>query len=69
MSHTIHILENLTVMDFEAGTVFSGAPSDKTVKGYAAPSLFTPAVDPNITGHHVVKQGNMEFEHGPLALR
>lgn len=131
MSNTIHILENLTLTDFDAGAVFSGTPSGKMVRGYAAPSLFTPAVDPNyifheqsrdivvwfthtqngagdplyvygatgcgktsvikqlaaklnypvfevtghsrlefpeLIGHHVVRQGNMEFEYGPLAL-
>lgn len=131
MESPTEILENLTVTDFDAGTVFSGTPSGRAVKGYAAPSLFTPAVDPNyifheqsrdmvvwfigspgrqpdplyvygssgvgktscikqlaaklhypvfevtghsrlefpeLVGHHVVKQGNMEFEYGPLAL-
>ena len=124
---TISILQSLQVVDFDAGTVFSGTPSGKMVKGYAAPSLFTPAVDPNyifheqsrdmvvwyidpsdplyvygpsgsgktsclkqlaaklnfpvfevtghsrlefpeLIGHHVVRQGSMEFEYGPLAL-
>lgn len=127
MSNTIHTLENLTITDFDAGTVFSGTPSGKTVKGYAAASPFTPAVDgnyifheqsrdivvwfidasdplyvygatgcgktsvikqlaaklnypvfevtghsrlefPELIGHHIVRQGNMEFEYGPLAL-
>lgn len=127
MSDTIHILSNLTPMDLDAGTVFSGTPSGKMVRGYAAPSLFTPTVDtnyifheqsrdmvvwfidasdplyvygpsgvgktsclkqlaaklnfpvfevtghsrlefPELVGHHVVKQGSMEFEYGPLAL-
>lgn len=44
MSNTIHTLENLTITDFDAGTVFSGTPSGKMVKGYAAPSPFTPTV-------------------------
>lgn len=131
MSNAIHILENITLTDFDAGAVFSGTPSGKMVRGYAAPSLFTPAVDPNyifheqsrdivvwfthtqngasdplyvygatgcgktsvikqlaaklnypvfevtghsrlefpeLIGHHIVRQGNMEFEYGPLAL-
>lgn len=127
MESTITILQSLQVVDFDAGIVFSGTPSGKMVKGYAAPSLFTPAVDPNyifheqsrdmvvwfinkadplyvygpsgsgktlcikqlaaklhypvfevtghsrlefpeLGGHHVVRQGNMEFEYGPLAL-
>ena len=131
MSNTIHIFENLTVTDFDAGAVFSGSPSGKVVKGYAAPSPFSPAIDanyifheqsrdimvwfigspsrppdplyvygatgsgktsvvkqlaaklnypvfevtghsrlefPELIGHLVVRQGNMEFEYGPLAL-
>lgn len=131
MEHPITILKSLTAIDFDAGTVFSGSPSGKTVKGYTAASLFTPSVDPNyifheqsrdivvwfihpkqgasdplyvygpsgsgktsclkqlaaklhypvfevtghsrlefpeLSGHHVVRQGNMEFEYGSLAL-
>ena len=120
-------LESLVVMDFDAGTVFSGQPSGKLVKGYATSSPFTPTTDnnyifheqsrdivvwflgnndplyvygstgcgkssvikqlaaklnypvfevtghsrlefPELIGHHVVRQGSMEFEYGPLAL-
>lgn len=127
MNDTLSVLQSLQIADFDAGTVFSGSPSGKKVKGYAAPSLFTPAVDPNyifheqsrdmvvwfignpdplyvyghsgvgktsvikqlaaklnypvfevtghsrlefpeLVGHHVVRQGSMEFEYGPLAL-
>jgi len=125
-NNTSH-LQSLQPADFDAGAVFSGNPSGNMVKGYAAPTLFTPAVDPNyifhdhcrdlvlwfvnptdplyvfgpagsgktsaikqlaaklnypvfevtghsrlefpeLVGHHVVRQGNMEFEYGPLAL-
>lgn len=111
----------------DAGTVFSGTPSGKQVKGFSAPTPFSPTVDPNyifhehsrdlvvwftskpeplyvfgptgsgksscinqlaaklnypvfevtghsrlefpeLIGHHVLRQGNMEFEYGPLAL-
>ena len=127
MENTLTILQSLQEADFDAGSVFSGSPSGKKVKGYSAPSLFTPAVDgnyifheqsrdivvwfidtsdplyvygpsgsgktsclkqlaaklnypvfevtghsrlefPELIGHHIVKQGNMEFEYGPLAL-
>lgn len=51
MPDTIHILENLIVIDFDAGTVFSGTPSGKKVKGFAAASPFTPAVDGNYIFH------------------
>ena len=44
MSNTIQILENITITDFDTGTVFGGTPSVKMVKGYAVPLLFTPAV-------------------------
>lgn len=115
----------------DAGAVFSGKASGKMVKGFAAPSPFTPRVDakyifheqsrdivvwftksqedardplyvygptgcgkssvirqlaaklnypvfevtghsrlefPELIGHHVVRQGSMTFEYGPLAL-
>ena len=127
MENTIAILQSLQPAAFDAGTLFSGTPSGKMVKGYAVPSPFTPAVDgnyifheqsrdlvvwfidtsdplyvygptgcgkttiikqlaaklnypvfevtghsrlefPELVGHHVVRQGNMEFEYGPLAL-
>ena len=44
MSNTIQVLENLTITDFDTGTVFSGTPSGKMVKGYAVPLPLTPAV-------------------------
>jgi cobaltochelatase CobS len=127
MSETLSVLENLTPADLDAGTVFSGSPSGKTVKGYAAATPFTPAVDANyifhehvrdiavwflnpsdplyvygppgcgktscikqlaarlnypvfevtghnrlefqdVVGHHSIRDGNMIFEYGPLAL-
>jgi len=48
---SISILSNLTPTDLDAGTIFSGTPSGKMVQGYAAPSLFTPAVDANYIFH------------------
>jgi cobaltochelatase CobS len=127
MTDTIATLKTLTPADLDAGSVFSGSASGKIVKGFAAPSLFTPAVDknylfhehssdlvvwfinsaeplyvfgpsgcgktscikqlaaklnypvfevtghsrlefPELIGHHIVRQGSMEFEYGPLAL-
>jgi cobaltochelatase CobS len=124
---TVASLQSLQTTTFDAGAVFSGTPSGKTVKGYATPSLFTPVIDlnyifheqsrdivvwfidpsdplyvygpsgsgktscikqlaaklnfpvfemtghsrlefPERIGHHVVRQGSMEFEYGPLAL-
>jgi cobaltochelatase CobS len=127
VTDSITILESLQPADFDAGSVFSGQASGNMVKGYAAPSPFTPAVDPNyifheqsrdlvvwftgqtdplyvygpsgsgktscikqlaaklnlpvfevtghsrlefpeLIGHHIVRQGSMEYEYGPLAL-
>ena len=127
MENTLTIMQSLQIADLDAGTVFSGSPSGRMVKGYAAPSPFTPDVDtnyifheqsrdlvvwfidptdplyvygpsgsgktscikqlaaklnfpvfevtghsrlefPELVGHHVVREGSMEFEYGPLAL-
>jgi cobaltochelatase CobS len=127
MSNTLKILETLTPADLDAGTVFSGFPSGRMVRGFATASPFTPAVDanyifhehsrdmvvwflgrfeplyvfgpcgcgktscikqlaaklnysvfevtghsrlefPELVGHHIVRNGTMEFEYGPLAL-
>lgn len=38
MENALTILQSLQLADFDAGAVFSGTPSGKTVKGYAAPS-------------------------------
>ena len=51
MTDTIAILQSLQPAAFDAGAVFSGTPSGKYVKGYAAPSLFTPAIDGNYIFH------------------
>ena len=51
MTDTIAILQSLQPAAFDAGAVFSGTPSGKHVKGYAAPSLFTPAIDGNYIFH------------------
>ncbi len=125
--NTHAILQGLTPTDLDAGTVFSGSPSGKPVKGYTKASPFTPDIDPGylfhehsrdlivwfieandpiyvfgptgagktscikqlsarlqypvfevtghsrlefpeLVGHLTVRNGNMEFEYGPLAL-
>ena len=48
---TISHLQSLLPADLDAGEVFSGTPSGHTVKGFATPSLFTPARDPNYIFH------------------
>ena len=120
-------LDSLQPLDLDAGSVFSGTPSGRTVAGYACPSEYTPAIDPNyifhetsrdvivwlmnssdplyvfgptgsgktslvkqlaarlnypvfeitghsrlefpdLVGHLSVRNGNMEFQYGPLSL-
>ena len=126
-------LDSLQPTDLNAGQVFSGKPSGTTVRGYAVPSAYTPAIDhdyifhessrdmvvwfvnlqgaqgaheplyvfgptgcgktscikqlaarlnypifevtghgrlefADLVGHLTVKDGNMTFEYGPLAL-
>ena len=39
-------LAGLQAIDLDAGEVFSGQPSGRTIKGFAKPCLHTPAVDP-----------------------
>lgn len=38
-------LDSLQPTDLDAGRVFSGKPSGTTVRGYAAASAYTPAID------------------------
>ncbi|UQZ88025.1 cobalamin synthase [Deltaproteobacteria bacterium Smac51] len=120
-------LENLQMIDMDAGQVFSGLPSGTFIKGYAAPSIYTPKPDvdylfhessrdvivwfleksdplyifgptgagktsvvkqlasrlnypvfevtghsrlefPDLAGHLTVKDSQMQFQYGPLAL-
>jgi cobaltochelatase CobS len=46
MFNPLTILQTLTPVDLDAGTVFSGSPSGKMVRGYAAATPFTPAAVP-----------------------
>lgn len=48
---TFSHLQSLLPADLDAGEVFSGTPSGHMVKGFAAPSAFTPAVDSNYIFH------------------
>ena len=45
------ILENLTPSDLDAGQIFSGKPSGKTIQGYAQPCAYTPDIDPDYIFH------------------
>ena len=44
-------LDSLQSTDLDAGQVFSGKPSGTTIRGYAAPSAYTPAIDPGYVFH------------------
>lgn len=44
-------LASLQPADLDAGQVFSGKPSGTTVRGYAIPSAYTPAIDHNYIFH------------------
>jgi cobaltochelatase CobS len=127
MSDLVSELQNLTPADLDAGLVFSGRASGRTIKGYASASPFTPSLNPfhvfheqardlivwlldasdplyvfgpqgsgktslvkelaarlnypvfevtghnrlefpELAGHLVVKDGQMGFQYGPLAL-
>jgi len=48
---SITALANLQPTDLDAGQVFSGKPSGTTVRGYATPSAYTPAIDQNYIFH------------------
>lgn len=50
--NTIHTeLENLQPADLDAGQIFSGKASGTVVKGFASPSAYTPAIDPDYIFH------------------
>ena len=50
-TNLIEGLSNLKPTDLDAGQVFSGKPSGTTVKGYAVPSAYTPAIDHDYIFH------------------
>ena len=50
-TNLIEGLSNLKPADLDAGQVFSGKPSGTTVKGYAVPSAYTPAIDHDYIFH------------------
>ncbi|MGL1931814.1 MAG: AAA family ATPase [Desulfotalea sp.] len=51
MSKTITELQNLEIIDLDAGVIFSDSASGKKIKGYSKPSSFTPTIDPNYLFH------------------
>ena len=49
--NSIDDLSNLQPTDLDAGQVFSGKPTGTTVRGYAVPSAYTPAIDHDYMFH------------------
>jgi cobaltochelatase CobS len=47
MSDLVAELENLRPTFFDAGSVFSGSPTGRIIKGYDKPSMFTSAINAN----------------------
>jgi len=46
----------LRTAEFDAGSLFSGKPSGRMVKGFAEPSLHTPAIDPDYLFHDAMRE-------------
>ena len=44
-------LASLVPMQLDAGQVFTGMPTGKTVKGYKDACLYTPSIDPGYIFH------------------
>ena len=55
MTHPID-LESLDPIALDAGTVFSGRASGRMVQGFAEPSAFTPAIDPDYVFHDSMRE-------------
>ena len=51
MPTTLFHLQTLVPAELDAGAVFSGTPSGRSVKGYAAASAFTPTLNPGYIFH------------------
>ncbi|MDR2198371.1 MAG: CbbQ/NirQ/NorQ/GpvN family protein [Deltaproteobacteria bacterium] len=47
MTQSITELENLSAVEMDAGSVFSGRASGTKIMAYSSPSTFTPATNPN----------------------
>ena len=59
------ILHNPQTAELDAGQVFSGRPSGKIVRGYQAPSAFTPTVDSNYIFHETSRDLVVWFVSNP----
>ena len=54
-------LKNLLAADLDAGLVFSGTPTGNTVKGFAQPCSYTPAIDPDYIFHESARDAAVWF--------
>ncbi|GAA6412555.1 CbbQ/NirQ/NorQ C-terminal domain-containing protein [Bilophila wadsworthia] len=54
-------LESLTPVELDAGTVFSGTPSGRMIRGYAQPTAYTPKVDPLYQFHESMRDPAVWF--------
>ncbi len=49
-------LDNLSVIDMDAGELFSGSPSGRAIKGFATPCGFTPRIDVDYLFHDSMRE-------------
>ena len=56
MTDTDTDLGRLQVIDLDAGEIFSGQTSGRLIKGFAAPCVHTPAIDPNYLFHDAMRE-------------
>lgn len=64
----IQQLESLTPVDHDAGTVFSGSPSGRTVRGYNVAIACTPHIDPTYQFHDSMRDPVVWFLAKPEPL-
>ena len=56
-------LASLVPMQLDAGQVFTGMPTGKTVKGYKDACLYTPSIDPGYIFHESARDVVVWFMH------
>jgi cobaltochelatase CobS len=49
-------LEPSPITDLDAGEIFSGQPSGRIIKGYAAPCIHTPMIEPDYLFHQAMRE-------------
>lgn len=56
MTEPVSDLGRLQVVDLDAGHIFSGHASGRIIKGFAAPCVHTPAIDPAYLFHDAMRE-------------